>query len=406
MKILVIDDSPDKFSQIRESSEHHANGRPNQPRPTVVWAAPMVDQRATYHDAAMAISAQELAEYDIVLVDFNLETTRAFREAILAEVDLPAEDLGTLSQLRTETVPVEPTEIQITTGIGVMLRFTQLVATEEFRTARGDRRPPVHCMYGSRDETWVLFGAGLGALLFGARWIDASASGTIGRLIDELNGTGPADKGPAAVVPQAATEVLHKMLFPCDSRDNFNGWRWRGSPRANSGYMWLRHIQHRGVGVTAASLEQAQLVAGKRTNRAGTGDKEKVQRFNFTEMPFEMVIEPLYGYLQRFVSAMGKSALSDMKWPPIASVLREELRAQGLERKEIEPRTTKRRDEMLSLIQKVLHDSDEVWAPTVRGIPNDVEHALRWFRATRLSSSVVVAAEAQAAAEAAKRSRG
>ncbi len=387
-RVLVIDDSSDKWDLAVQAARLVPDGL----RPEVRWA----DQRGLtggIPDFGVNLAAQELAEYDLVLIDFELRARRYLSAGPRVTLDLPVGGVAALSGPHTaELTRMRREEIELTTGLGVLLHLTQALAKEDYLRARGDRRLPRLCMYGDFDEAPTRFSAALGTLLFDSPWFPVDKdlrrrAYRLERLLAEVRGVAPtpwvdafAHLGvdparraepwvdPFARLVRNAVRELEGLLFP------FEGKRvpeWVRRPDGLSGFLWLRSVlENRG----AAGPEEYRADGLINPVPPGKGSPWP----NPTDLLYAKHLDPMYAHLKAFAGAFLDDHIDE--WPPSRREWEEDPGCRTLPSRAL-PSAVR------AQMHTVLSASKDIWRR--EGDPededayllSDVECALRWYLA-------------------------
>ncbi|GAB4003690.1 hypothetical protein [Nocardioides ultimimeridianus] len=194
-RVLLIDDLADRAARLRRLARLNPDLD--------------VENEPSIRTLITEYATEDLAQYDVILVDFNLSGHRP--------ENLPA------PRARVGTTPQgSSVEVDVTTGIGVLLYLSSLFESEEFRAVkRAARRPltsPRLLTFTDLSETAGRLFAAAGLLWFGANHFPSilppDAAERLVDLADPLSGAtypDPRRDSAAALVPSAALG-LDEML--------------------------------------------------------------------------------------------------------------------------------------------------------------------------------------------------
>ena len=387
-KVLVVEDNLTKFQMLEQAVERALvltfGGASEEVRPeTEQMVKQMVRHMGTVHEV-VAATAAELAEFDVVLVDFGLQTGRYGQVGPIVDLELPSQDPGDPVGEDGAGTTWTTRPVELTTGIGVLLYLAQLTARQAYREARGTRAAPVLCTFGVQDENSATLAVAAAQSWFGYRWfpfrgdIDSMAD-QLASILDTFDGThGYVRRHPVdhllRYARRAAVALDSLLEYPSPALRNLS---WLG-PDGREPYLWLRGLsqQHCDDGPDAYRVRHSSRTAD---GQRATGLIAADAKCNPVAQLYDQVVEPLYVGLRAFHGAFGSSYVSD--WAPT----RAEYVESTPKKPNGKPEKDYRTEPVYTTLRAALAASAEFWTA------EDVEAALGWHRAK-------VAEDARAAA--------
>lgn len=366
-RLLVVEDSTPKFAVLKSAIA----AVPAELAPEVVRVETVFELTGGIDAAGTTvggISTTKLAEFDLVLVDFGLQTLRYGGSGPLVELLLPPAEWG---EHPDGPVELTPHPIELTTGIGVLLYLTQVAADPAFRRARGERDTPVFWLYGAQDEAPARLAVAAAQAWFGCPWFPlretAKMADQMASILDGVTGSGgykriyPADRllqsGPAA---GAALDLLTECLWPQRSRLDW--------PSTFDAYTWLRELHERDCAFDPTLYWTAKPRHGEVEHAHAGGLVRWGKKPNQVSQFYDEVVDRLYVGLRNLHAAFGRHHVSD--WPADRATFDAAASASQHGRK-VSIKTAP----VYGTLESSLTESEEFWTA------EDVAAALLWHRA-------------------------
>lgn len=245
--------------------------------------------------ALEADGVASLAELDVILVDFSLNTHRYGAQGPVVAVAHPVPADG--AAVRVE-------EVELSTGIGVLLHLTRLLATEEYVAARGAR--PVTALYTfvDLDEPTSRYFAAAAWSWFGVPVFSIRPKG----MPEQLRRLGHAGIDQERVDDGA--RALDELLEYFRLAKRQSGWMAEGT--GTDAYRWLRVLQEKEVSNDVESYRRVGLISSAiRMNRKS----RKVERVTVDEVRqfHDRLVDRLYQRVKNLVASYDQYLVAD--WP-------------------------------------------------------------------------------------------
>lgn len=135
LNVVLLDDSVDKFSMLRDALKD------------VNTRSALAGCNLEHYTRALTLidkPVEELADVDVFFIDFHLYTGRY-------QFSIPTITVSTLREFAPDPATRKSREVEVTTGMGVLLYLDETFRSEEYLTARGDR--PAAVVYTYVDMT-------------------------------------------------------------------------------------------------------------------------------------------------------------------------------------------------------------------------------------------------------------
>ncbi|MCO7274076.1 hypothetical protein [Cellulosimicrobium cellulans] len=236
-----------------------------------------------------------LAELDVILVDFSLNTHRYGGLGPVVAVEHPAPADG--AAVRVE-------EVELSTGIGVLLHLTRLLATEEYVAARGAR--PVTALYTfvDLDEQTSRYFAAAAWSWFGVPVFSIRPKG----MPEQLRRLGHAGVDQERVTDGA--HALDELLEYFRHARRQLGWVTEG--RGSDAYQWLRVLQENKLSEDVEAYRRVGLISralrpNRRTRAVEPVTVDKVRQLH------DRLVGRLYQRVKNFVACYDQYLVDD--WP-------------------------------------------------------------------------------------------
>lgn len=286
-RVLVIDDLPTK-KELVDAALATLGDRDASVQADLADGRIVVDQLTSAKRLVDLVAAEGragLERYDVVLVDFGLHTRRYGADGPLVTVDVPAADPEDTGNRRIE--------VEITTGVGVLLHLEQVLGAGE------GARPAVYTFVDLVEETSRLFAPAAWAW-FGVPVFPVRDPLSMAR---QLRARDHAPQQQARV--QAAADALEELTEYFARTPSTQRWKWVTPGVGRDAYEWL-------VGLHAAEVSpdpDAYLSRGL-IRRSTLFDRVTVDD---TKQLHNMLIARLYSRLRDLEGCFGRAWVED--WP-------------------------------------------------------------------------------------------
>lgn len=242
-----------------------------------------------------------LAEFDVILVDFSLNTHRYGGAGPVVGIEIPAGADG-----------VRVDEVELSTGIGVLLYLTQLLGTDEYRAARAGR-PAALYTFVDLDEPTSRYFAAAAWSWFGVPVFSIRPKG----MSEQLRRLGHAGIDQERV--EDASGALDELLEYFRLVKRQSGWMAEGA--GTDAYKWLRVLQEKEVSNDVEAYRKVGLVSrATRTNRM-TRTVEGV-KVDLVRQFHDRLVDRLYHRVKNLVASYDQYLVAD--WPLAVEVRRED----------------------------------------------------------------------------------
>lgn len=266
LKVVVVEDSLYKFTMLRGALG------------AVSAQSMFADCQVEHHTRATTLVERpvaKLADVDVFFVDFDLQTGRYSQDG-------PVITVSPLREFAPDPAARRSREVEVTTGMGVLLHLDDTFRSEEYLAARGERAPAAVYAYVDLAECRARYFAAAAQSWFGVPLFPFAPTD---QMVTNL------ERHP---VPSAAAGKIARSVPLLDSLLNHFTEATTPSwvtPRGSHAFNWLRALERHGCAPSTATYVPA-LVTRATVNPTELLHDTLVARLYAKVLAFEAALEP------------------------------------------------------------------------------------------------------------------